>query len=615
MRIPLLGKFEMYSVIHASFNLLKKGDQKKIKIIILAQTLLGFLDLAGIALIGLIASLTFSGINSKDPSGAVGRVVELLNLSSISFQAQTAILSTFALCVFVSKTLLSLFFIRKSLTFIARCAAEISSDLYCKILSRSLVSIGRYSSQQYVYSITSGIENLILRIIGSCITLVTDFSSLLLVVSVLLYVNLPLTIVASVIFTLIVWFLHQSTANRSKLLGNRITTVDVASRESVIDSLSAYREVVSKARINFYQANFRSARAGIARDMADSTFLPYVGKYVIESSIFVVAFILAGAQFLLTDSAGAIATLSIFVAAGTRLAPAILRLQQGLLIINNSWGIATSTMGLIKDLGEFAGPAKLPIPKFTDTHEGFVSKLVLEGINFQYPLAKAPTLKNISIEINPGESVAIVGPSGSGKTTLVDLMIGLIIPNSGKMSISGINPIQSTVKWPGAIGYVPQEVYVANSTVSENVALGFHKEEVVESKIWGALEQAQIASFISTLDQGLATSLGDRGIKLSGGQRQRLGIARALLTKPKILFLDEATSALDSQTEHDVSEAINKLKGQVTLIFIAHRLSTAKKADRVIYLSKGEILAEGSFEEVKRVVPDFQHQAELMDLG
>jgi ABC-type multidrug transport system fused ATPase/permease subunit len=292
-----------------------------------------------------------------------------------------------------------------------------------------------------------------------------------------------------------------------------------------------------------------------------------------------------------------------------------LRIQQGIVGLNNSWGIAGSTLSLIEELKSVISPSGISASRFSDSHESFVAGLSLKGVNFQYPLAKEPTLRNISLEVKPGESIALVGPSGSGKTTLIDLMLGLLIPDSGSVFLSGVNPSQAILQWPGAIGYVPQDIYISNATVGENVALGFPIEEIHESKIWSTLEQAQIASFILTLDQGLATNLGDRGVKLSGGQKQRLGIARALLTKPRILFLDEATSALDSQTEHDVSEAINSLQGEVTLIFIAHRLSTAKRADRVIYISAGEILAQGSFDEVKRAVPDFQKQAELMDLG
>ena len=610
-----LGKFEVLLVVKSAFALLKKNDLKKIKIIMIAQVLLGFLDLVGIALIGLVASLAVSGINSKTPVGVVGQVLEALNLSSISFQAQTAILSSFALCVFVSRTLLSLFFIRKTLFFIARCAAEIAADLFGKILSRSLAGISKHSSQQYVYSLTSGIETLTLRIIGGTITLVADLASLLLIVGVLVYVNLPMTLVATFVVGIMVWILHHLTSNKSRRLGGRYSTVDIASRESLMDSLNAFREISSKGRILHFEDKFRSARHIIAKAMAESTFMPYMGKYIIESSIIIAAFIVAGAQFLLTDAADAITTLSIFMAAGTRLAPAVLRIQQGLMVINNSWGIATSTLQLIKELEAVNYLPGLLAPKFSDLHKGFDARLELESINFQYPLAKGPTLRNISLEVKPGESIVLVGPSGSGKTTLIDLMLGLLNPDSGSVFLSGINPSKAISQWPGAIGYVPQDIYISNATVGENVALGFPIEEIDESKIWSALDQAQIASFISTLDEGLATNLGDRGVKLSGGQKQRLGIARALLTKPRILFLDEATSALDSQTEHDVSEAINGLKGEVTLVFIAHRLSTAKRADRVIYISAGEILAQGSFDEVKQTVPDFQKQAELMDLG
>jgi ABC-type multidrug transport system fused ATPase/permease subunit len=283
-------------------------------------------------------------------------------------------------------------------------------------------------------------------------------------------------------------------------------------------------------------------------------------------------------------------------------------------VINNSWGIATSTLELIRELEALNYRSGSLAPKFSELHEGFVARIELESVNFQYPLAKVPTLKKVSIVIESGDSVALVGPSGSGKTTLIDVMIGLMSPESGNVSLSGVNPKEAISKWPGAIGYVPQDIYISNATVRENVALGFPIEEIDDAKIWNALEQAQISEFISSLEAGLATNLGDRGVKLSGGQRQRLGIARALLTKPRILFLDEATSALDSQTEHNVSEAINSLKGKVTLVLIAHRLSTAKRADRVIYISAGEILAQGSFDDVKRAVPDFQKQAELMDL-
>ena len=611
----LISKSELLNVVQSSLSLLSKRDQQKIKLVALIQIFLSVLDLLGIALIGLVASLAVSGINSKNPSSAVGRVLDGLSLSTLSFQSQTAILAALALLIFITKTLLSMFFIRKTLFFLGRCAAEIASDLFGRVLARPLTDLSKYSSQQYVYSLTSGVETLTLRIIGSSVTLLADLTLLILVLAALVFVNLPMTIVATLVVGAMVWVLHRLTTNRSKVLGSKYSGLDIESRESLVDAITAFREISSKSRRTHYQTKFAASRFEIAKALAESTFMPFMGKYVIESSIMIAAFLVAGAQFILTDAVNAITTLSIFMVAGSRLTPAVLRIQQGIIRLNNSWGIAGSTLSIIEELKIVTSPLGLIAPKFIDSHQEFVAGLTLKGVNFQYPLAKEPTLRNITLEVKPGESIALVGPSGSGKTTLIDLMLGLLIPDSGSVSLSGTNPSQAISQWPGAIGYVPQDIYISNATVGENVALGFPIEEIDESKIWSALKQAQIAGFISTLGEGLDTKLGDRGVKLSGGQKQRLGIARALLTKPRILFLDEATSALDSQTEYDVSEAINGLKGEVTLVFIAHRLSTAKRADRVIYLSSGEILAQGSFDEVKQAVPDFQKQAELMDLG
>jgi ABC-type multidrug transport system fused ATPase/permease subunit len=211
-------------------------------------------------------------------------------------------------------------------------------------------------------------------------------------------------------------------------------------------------------------------------------------------------------------------------------------------------------------------------------------------------------------------SVAIVGSSGAGKTTLVDLLLGVIEPDSGTIGISGLTPKLVVSKWPGAIAYVPQDVAISNGTVRENVALGFPARVATDELVWGAIDLAQLRTFVSELQSGLDSQVGERGARISGGQRQRLGIARALFTKPKLLVLDEATSSLDGQTEADISDAIQGLKGSVTIVMIAHRLSTVRNADLVIYLHEGKILAQGSFEDVRNSVPNFDNQAQLMGL-
>jgi len=193
-------------------------------------------------------------------------------------------------------------------------------------------------------------------------------------------------------------------------------------------------------------------------------------------------------------------------------------------------------------------------------------------------------------------------------------LLGVLTPISGNVKISNVAPLVAVVKWPGAVSYVPQDVTISNGTIKENVSLGFSSEFVSDEMVWDALDIAQLSDFVKQLPDKLDTKVGERGTKISGGQRQRLGIARAMFTKPKLLVLDEATSSLDGQTESDISDAINILKGDVTVVMIAHRLSTVRHADMVVYLEQGKILAQGTFEEVRAQVPDFDKQAQLMGL-
>ena len=207
-----------------------------------------------------------------------------------------------------------------------------------------------------------------------------------------------------------------------------------------------------------------------------------------------------------------------------------------------------------------------------------------------------------------------MGPSGAGKTTLIDLVLGLLEIKSGKVEISGEAPEIAIERWPGAIAYVPQDVVIINSSVKQNLGVGFPIEKISDEACWEALKVAQLDGFVNSLPEGLLTRISESGSNLSGGQRQRLGIARALITKPKIIILDEATSSLDAQTEEEISQSILALRGSVTTLTIAHRLSTVVNADSVIYIADGKILAQGRFDEVRKIVPDFDKQAQLMGL-
>lgn len=223
----------------------------------------------------------------------------------------------------------------------------------------------------------------------------------------------------------------------------------------------------------------------------------------------------------------------------------------------------------------------------------FTTKIVINKLSFSYANTSKKAIDDISIMINKGESIGLIGPSGSGKSTLIDLILGLLTPNSGTIDVDGINIQNAFRKWQNQIGYVPQTIYLTDDSILRNIAFGIPDTEINKVAVNKALKAAQLTDFVESLPEGLNTFVGERGVRLSGGQRQRIGIARALYHDPAILVLDEATSALDSNTEIEVMKAVSALHGEKTILIVAHRLSTVEKCDRLYRLEKGKVIQVG----------------------
>jgi ABC-type multidrug transport system fused ATPase/permease subunit len=240
---------------------------------------------------------------------------------------------------------------------------------------------------------------------------------------------------------------------------------------------------------------------------------------------------------------------------------------------------------------------------------GNFNSLRLENVNYTYPNTEKLAVRNISLELKSGESIAFVGPTGCGKSTLVNLILGLLEPHSGHIKVNELDIYQNIEGWRAHLGYIPQSIYLIDDTVRLNVAFGMPQKRVNEEQLWTALRSARLDEFVMTLPKGLDTIVGERGVRLSGGQRQRLGIARALYPNPEVLVMDEATSALDNKTEEEVMEAIQALKHGRTLIIIAHRLTTVEDCDRLYFLRAGQIENVGTYDELKKVSAAFREMA------
>ena len=597
-----------------SLRLLAPKDRRKLGLVVIIQIFLSGLDLFGVALIGVVSALAITGVSGQVTGNRVGAVLEFMQLDGYTFETQVAILGATAGVTLIGRTLLSIFFIRKSLFFLAHKAAIISGDLTSRVLAQPILQLQKRTSQETLYALAEGVRSLTISILGSIVILASDLSLVVVMAIGLLVVDTGTAIGSFIFFTLIAIFLYRLSSARVRFLNSSIAETAIKGNEKIIEVLTNYRESIVRNRRAYYAKEFAKNRLEYSRFAAENVFIPNISKYVLESSVVIGAILLSATQFVLQDARHAVATLAIFLAAGTRVAPAILRIQQGLLLIKGASAQADLTLKLAQEVENYSiAPDTDPVLAL-ENHLNFSADITFRDVSFSYPEGKDKILDQVNIRISPGQFVAFVGSSGAGKSTLVDLLLGVLLPDTGEVRISGDAPSSAIGQSPGAIAYVPQDVGIAIGTIRENIALGFPAEFATDQRISRTLKIAHLETFVNSLENKADTQVGERGAKLSGGQRQRLGIARAMFTNPKLLVLDEATSSLDAETEASVSAAIQALRGGTTILMIAHRLATVRTADLVIYIADGQILAQGTFAEVRKSVPEFDKQAKLLGL-
>jgi len=608
----ILTKWQLSS-LGRSLRVLPKSDQRKVIAVMVIQISMGVLDLLGVLAIGLLGALSVTGIQSGKPGDRVSAVLEFLHISNFSFQTQASIIGISAVLVLVGRTALSIFFTRRILVFLSRRGAKISSDLISKLLGQPLLKIQSRSIQETLFALTTGVSLITLQVLAVSVVLISDLALLVIMAIGLFLIDPTTAAVTFLMFGFIGYFLYKFMDTKVGSLGQASTSLIIKCNEKIIEVFDSYRESVVRDRRDYYAREIGKLRYRLADNSAELTFMPYVSKYVIETAVIVGALLIGAIMFLLQDANRAIATFAIFLAAGTRIAPAVLRIQQSLLQIRGSLGQATPTLDLIDELGTL--PLVENVPEVLGfEHLDFVPEVKISNVTMTYPGKNNPAVIDVNLTIPQGWLVAFVGPSGAGKTTIVDILLGVLKPDKGEVTISGLNPQFAVTKWPGAIGYVPQDVAIASGTLQENIALGYPEEFATSDLLQNALKVAHLEEFVASLPDGLATEVGERGARISGGQRQRLGIARAMFTKPQLLVMDEATSSLDGETEFAITEAIKFLHGRTTIIMIAHRLSTIREADLIVYMDRGQIVSTGSFESLRQEIPDFDTQAKLMGL-
>lgn len=597
-------KSDFLNKVNKARQLISPKDQKKLFLLALIQVAVGVLDLLAIGLTSIIGSLAVTGISSRPPISSVSNLLEMLGINNLTFQNQVKVLGLAITTLLVLKSFVSMTITKKSLNFLSLRSAGISSKLIEKLFHQELSFIQSESTQKFAYTVTNGVSAVTVGILGTLLALIADLS-LFIILSVGLFVVDPaIAFTCLFIFSALAIYLFLAMHRKAKELGELQAAYEISTDEKIYEGILTYREMYVRNTQEYYVSILKEIRFNLARVQATLSFMPLISKYVVEITIVLGAVSVSAYQFGTKDAIHAVSALAVFLTAGSRIAPAALRIQQSAIQIKSTIGISGPTFELIENL------MLSPQSANTDIHVNSVelsedTVVSLQNVSFKFQDGSHDVFHGINLEVKRGQLVAISGPSGAGKTTLADIILGVKNPTSGYSLIFGKSPQMIYRSHPGFVAYVPQEVKIFEGDFRSNIALGMKVTDFTDDQYWEALLSAQLHEFVSSLPDGLSTKVGSLGARLSGGQKQRLGIARALITKPKLLVLDEATSALDNLTEFELTKSLRELRGNVTIIVIAHRLSTIKDADEIIYLDNQNSFSRGTFEHLVTKIPNF----------
>lgn len=583
------------------YKILNRRDFKVFSIFVTLQTLFTFLDVIAITMIAFLASYTTGGDNR------LKSIQEFININKSGNPENSKIIIYITICViilFALKTLLNVIVTKKIYGYLAFKSAKLAKDIISKVLDKKLPEFKKVKFQEIIYNSSRGVQLICLQILAPLGILISDAISLVLLTSVLIYVSWKLTFVIFSFFALVIYILSIIQNTKVQLAGKKVSELEILANTKVNETLHAYRELYVLNRKTFYPEKVFKLMRSAARPLTTLYFFPTITKFVFEGLLIFCMAIVGISQALTIDKSSSISLISIFLAAGVRIAPIALRAQQNILQIKSNLGVSGSAMSHILAI------QKDVLIQESDQHFSFPNSIFVPEvslINVTYLTSQGKViLKNINFHINSGEKIVIAGTSGSGKTTLVEIILGLIPPTKGELFVSGTS-IENCIKYSGElVGYVPQNFQIISGTIRENLSLGFETNNFSEDEYWRCLNLAKLDVFVQALPNKLESRIGERGLSLSGGERQRLAIARALITKPKLLIIDEGTSALDLPTEAEITKEILNLGTEITVIIVTHRINSMQEFDNIVFLSNGQFVSKGSFSELVTKFPQFE---------
>jgi len=576
-------------------NLLSASERKQIGKLMAMTLMMAFLDMLGVAsIMPFMAVLsnpevvetneflrvayevsTHIGIqNNEQFLFMMGSLVFILLIVSLAFKALTTYLQ-------------SHFVFMRSHSISLRLIESYLHQSYSWLLTRNSADLGKY--------ILSEVNTVVLGSMTPMINLVSQVAVAFALLTLLIVVDLKLALTVGLVLSISYILIYKVTRSRLGRIGKERLIANQGRFLAVSEAFGALKEVKVSGLEQFYIQNFSGPSHTYSRHQVSVSIISQLPRFALEALAFGGMLLLI--LYLMTQRGGfanTLPTIALYVFAGYKLLPA---LQKSFAAIAKLRFIAPALDSLHQDIASLQA---------TDVQQHHLSPLpitqaiTLSQVSYSYPKAAQPALKRVNLSIASNSKVGFVGTTGSGKTTIVDVILGLLQPQEGVLKIDS-QPITDANRrrWQSTIGFVPQQIYLADDSVAANIAFGVNSIDIDLQAVERAAKIANLHEFVvNDLPRGYATKVGERGVRLSGGQRQRIGIARALYHNPQVLILDEATSALDNLTEEAVMEAVSNMSGKLTVIMIAHRLSTVRKCDQIHLLERGEVVASGTYDEL-----------------
>ena len=475
-----------------------------------------------------------------------------------------------------------------------RLAAALGSDLSCEAYRRTLYQPYGVHVQRNSAAVITGTTtqiNLTVVALNSLLQLITSAVVAACLLTGLMVIDAPVAVAAAALFGSAYGVLAITARRELRRNGQRIAEASSQQLKALQEGLGAIRDVLLDGSQPTYLKIYRQADRPQRQLQAKNIFLGAFPRYALEALGMVAIALLGGLLVWQRGSGAAVIPLLGALALGAqRLLPALQQIYSGWASLRGYNAAIQAVLAMLNQ----PLPPEVSVAEPLPLREG----IRLVGVHFRYGPEQPEVLRGLELEIRRGERIGLIGSTGSGKSTTVDLLMGLLAPSAGRVLVDGVDlhdpkHPQRLAAWRAAIAHVPQSIYLADSSIAENIAFGLPRDQIDLARVRQAAAQAQIASFIEASPEGYGSFVGERGIRLSGGQRQRIGIARALYKQARALVLDEATSALDTATEQALMEAVNALSQELTIVMIAHRLSTVQQCDRVIQLSQGRVAADG----------------------